>query len=41
MKCSSNTNLPSNQQSAGMGATGAAAAQSRLSSLRPRCSLWL
>jgi len=35
------TNVPSNRQSVGMGATGAAAAPSRLSSRRSRCSRWL
>jgi len=35
------TNVPANQQSAEMGATGAVAARSRLLSLRPRCARWL
>jgi hypothetical protein len=35
------TNVPSDQQSAGSGAAVVAAAHSRLLSLRPRCSLGL
>jgi len=35
------TNLPANQQSTEMGATSAPVARSCVSSLRPRCSLWL